>query len=73
MNVSWWDAIAYCNWLSEKEKLPKAYDNNGNFLDKDGRVTADPSEVVGYRLPTRSRMGYAARGGNKKQRIQVLR
>jgi formylglycine-generating enzyme required for sulfatase activity len=25
MQVSWWDAIAYCNRLSEKEKIPVAY------------------------------------------------
>ena len=31
------DAITYCNWLSEKKAFQKAYDSNGNLLDKYGR------------------------------------
>lgn len=55
VSITWQQAALFCNWLSEKEKLPLFYQ-----IEDDAIVGVNP-DATGYRLPTEAEWTWATR------------
>lgn len=81
-NISWYDALAFCNRASLLENLEPAYNVNGStdpddwgdlnsFINRNKITLSCNWKASGYRLPTESEWMWAAMGADYMMRTKV--